>query len=100
MDMIASALAKLGLWYQSQTRADLWWLALGLGGQLMFTGRWFIQWIASEKGNSLDIAWLKDDSDDDAADLPEPAVLAREAAEELNAALVELGAILAELEAP
>jgi lipid-A-disaccharide synthase-like uncharacterized protein len=49
MDIIASTLAKLGLWYQSQTRADLWWLALGLGGQLMFTGRWFIQWIASEK---------------------------------------------------
>jgi lipid-A-disaccharide synthase-like uncharacterized protein len=49
MDIIASTLAKLGLWYQAQTRADLWWLALGLGGQLMFTGRWFVQWIASEK---------------------------------------------------
>jgi lipid-A-disaccharide synthase-like uncharacterized protein len=49
MDIIASTLAKLGLWYQSQSSADIWWLALGLGGQLMFTGRWFIQWIASEK---------------------------------------------------
>ena len=36
-------------------------------------------WIAQEKGDSLDIAWLKDDSVEDAADLPElpldPAIL-------------------------
>ncbi len=55
-------------------------------------------WIATEKGDSLDIAWLKDDSSEDAADLPEPAVLAREALEELNGALEELEAILAELD--
>ncbi|GGX83183.1 N-6 DNA methylase [Massilia dura] len=54
-------------------------------------------WIASEKGDSLDIAWLKDDGAEDAADLPEPAVLAREAVAELNGALAELEAILAEL---
>lgn len=54
-------------------------------------------WIAGEKGDSLDIAWLKDDSADDAADLPEPSVLAREAVEELNGALAELDAILSEL---
>ena len=51
-----------------------------------------------ERGDSLDIAWLKDDSAEDAADLPEPAVLAREAVEELGGALEELEAILAELE--
>jgi type I restriction enzyme M protein len=55
------------------------------------------EWIAKEKGDSLDIAWLRDDSAEDAADLPEPAVLAREAVEELNAALAELEGILAEL---
>jgi type I restriction enzyme M protein len=49
------------------------------------------------RGDSLDIAWLKDDSAEDAADLPEPAVLAREAMEDLNGALAELEAILAEL---
>jgi type I restriction enzyme M protein len=49
------------------------------------------------RGDSLDISWLKDDSAEDAADLPGPAVLAREAVEELNGALVELEAILAEL---
>lgn len=55
------------------------------------------EWIATERGDSLDIAWLKDDNAEDAADLPEPAVLAREAVEELNAAVAELEAILAEL---
>lgn len=55
------------------------------------------EWIATEKGDSLDIAWLKDDSSEDAADLPEPAVLAREAMEELNRALAELEGILVEL---
>ena len=54
-------------------------------------------WIANEKGDSLDIVWLKDDSVEDAADLPEPTVLAREAVDELRAAAEELEAILAEL---
>jgi lipid-A-disaccharide synthase-like uncharacterized protein len=42
-------MAKLAAWWAAQTPTDLWWLALGLGGQVMFTGRWFVQWIASEK---------------------------------------------------
>lgn len=50
-----------------------------------------------ERGDSLDISWLKDDSAEDAADLPEPAVLAREAVDELTGALEELESILAEL---
>lgn len=66
----------------------------GEAGRFRRFGR---DWIASEKGDSLDIAWLKDESAEDAADLPEPAVLAREAVEELNAAVEELEAILAEL---
>ena len=64
------------------------------------SGRWrrfSRDWIREEKGDSLDIAWLKDDAAEDAADLPEPAVLAREAMDELNGALEELEAILAEL---
>jgi type I restriction enzyme M protein len=63
-------------------------------------GRWRCfsrEWIAKEKSDSLDIAWLKDDSTEDAADLPEPAVLARDALGELNGAINELEAILAEL---
>jgi len=62
-------------------------------------GRWrcFTREAVRARGDSLDISWLKDDSTEDAADLPEPAVLAREAVEELNGALAELEAILAEL---
>jgi type I restriction enzyme M protein len=66
----------------------------GEGGRFRRFSR---DWIASEKGDSLDIAWLKDENVEDAADLPEPAALAREAVEELNAAMEELEAILDEL---
>lgn len=54
------------------------------------------EWVR-ERGDSLDISWLKDDNAEDAADLPEPTALAREAMTELNGALEELEAILAEL---
>ncbi len=49
------------------------------------------------RGDSLDIAWLKDDSDTNNDDLPEPAVLAQEAMGELEAAMEELRGILEEL---
>jgi type I restriction enzyme M protein len=63
------------------------------------TGRFrvFTRDAIRERGDSLDLSWLKDDNAEDAADLPEPAVLAREAIDELNGALLELEAILAEL---
>ncbi|MDX1253583.1 MAG: N-6 DNA methylase [Gammaproteobacteria bacterium] len=51
----------------------------------------------AERGDSLDIAWLKDDSATDAQDLPEPALLAQEAMGELEAAIEELRGILEEL---
>lgn len=53
-------------------------------------------WIR-ERGDSLDIAWLKDESEASADDLPEPGALAQEAMTELEAALEELQAILVEL---
>ena len=49
------------------------------------------------RGDSLDIAWLKDDSDTSAEELPEPALLAQEAMGELEAAMDELRGILEEL---
>lgn len=55
-------------------------------------------WISDTKGDSLDISWLKDKDSVDAADLPEPAVLAQEAKDELTAALSELEGLLAALE--
>ncbi|OQW79212.1 MAG: SAM-dependent methyltransferase [Proteobacteria bacterium ST_bin11] len=51
----------------------------------------------AERGDSLDISWLKDDSATDAQDLPEPAELAQEAMNELDAAMEELRGILEEL---
>lgn len=56
------------------------------------------EWIASTKGDSLDISWLKDKDSVDTAGLPEPDVLASEAREELEAALNELDRLLTALE--
>jgi type I restriction enzyme M protein len=55
--------------------------------------------IARDKTN-LDIFWLKDDSLEDAANLPAPDVLAREIIEELEAAIGEMQAVLKSLETP
>ena len=62
-------------------------------------GRWqcFSREEIAARGDSLDLAWLNDDSAEDGADLPEPAVLAQEAMLELEGALEDLRAILAEL---
>jgi type I restriction enzyme M protein len=62
-------------------------------------GRWRCfgrDWITARRDN-LDIAWLKDDSDSNDQALPEPAVLAQEAIGELEGALDDLRALLAEL---
>ena len=54
--------------------------------------------IARDKAN-LDLIWLKDDSLEDAADLPAPEVLAREIMEELQVAMAEFSLIVEDLEA-
>jgi type I restriction enzyme M protein len=54
------------------------------------------EWIA-QRDDSLDIAWLKDDSAESSADLPEPAVLATSAMEEMAAIMEDLRGVLAEL---
>ncbi len=46
---------------------------------------------------SLDIFWLKDDSLEDSADLPDPDVIAAEIAEDLQAALDQFAQIAVEL---
>jgi len=51
-------------------------------------------WIKTQKGDSLDIAWLKDRDSVDAASLPEPDVLAAEAMSELTEALRELNGLM------
>jgi type I restriction enzyme M protein len=54
------------------------------------------EWIA-ERDDSLDISWLKDDTAESSADLPEPAVLATSALEEIAAITEDLRGILVEL---
>ncbi|ETZ56731.1 putative type I restriction enzyme [Mycobacterium avium MAV_120709_2344] len=54
--------------------------------------------IARDKVN-LDITWLRDESLDDADNLPAPEVIAREIVEDLTAALAEFEAVAAALEA-
>ena len=47
---------------------------------------------------SLDLFWLRDESLEDSADLPEPHVLARQTADDLRSALGQMEEILADLE--
>lgn len=54
------------------------------------------EWIA-DRGDSLDIAWLKDEGDGKTDELGEPVVLAQEAMDELECAMEELRGILAAL---
>jgi type I restriction enzyme M protein len=65
----------------------------GEGGRFR---RFTRDWIAA-RGDNLDIAWLKDESDGVTDELPDPAALAQEAMDELEAALEELRGILEEL---
>ena len=36
-------------WAGVENTVELWWVVFGLGAQLMFTARFVIQWIASER---------------------------------------------------
>ena len=53
MDFIANYAGLLGgrmaAWWNGVTPLDRIWLGVGMFGQLMFTGRWFVQWIATER---------------------------------------------------
>ncbi|NBC96676.1 MAG: lipid A biosynthesis protein [Deinococcus-Thermus bacterium] len=40
--------ALLG-WLGAQSWAEFWWVVAGLGGQLLFTARFLVQWLASER---------------------------------------------------
>jgi type I restriction enzyme M protein len=53
-------------------------------------------WIA-DRNENLDIAWLRDESENGSEELPEPVALAQEAMIELEGAITELQGILAEL---
>ena len=36
-------------WLAVDSWTEFWWVAIGLGGQLLFTARFLVQWIASER---------------------------------------------------
>lgn len=42
-------IAKLATWWQTTPVIDKTWLAVGLSGQILFSARWIIQWLASER---------------------------------------------------
>ncbi|CAA0094002.1 N-6 DNA methylase [Zhongshania aliphaticivorans] len=59
--------------------------------------RWRVfnrDWVRDTKGDSLDISWLKDKDSVDAANLPEPEVLAAEAMSELTESLREIDGLM------
>ncbi|WP_068108515.1 lipid-A-disaccharide synthase N-terminal domain-containing protein [Tropicimonas marinistellae] len=36
-------------WLAVENWREFWWVMIGLGGQLLFTARFMVQWIASER---------------------------------------------------
>jgi lipid-A-disaccharide synthase-like uncharacterized protein len=36
-------------WLHVQSWTEFWWVVFGLAGQLLFMGRFLVQWIASER---------------------------------------------------
>jgi len=45
-------LDAFALWWAEISTAELTWLAIGFGAQLMFSMRFIIQWVASEKARA------------------------------------------------
>ena len=64
-------------------------------------GRWrsysYDEIVARDKV-SLDLSWLRDESLEDSANLPEPHILAQEIADDLRAALAQIEDVLGDLE--
>jgi lipid-A-disaccharide synthase-like uncharacterized protein len=49
MDFLANAATQLGHWWVSTPVTEKTWLAVGFLAQLMFSMRFIVQWIASER---------------------------------------------------
>jgi lipid-A-disaccharide synthase-like uncharacterized protein len=45
-------------WLNVNNRTEFWWVMFGLGGQLLFTARFLVQWIASERAGRSTIPIL------------------------------------------
>ena len=49
MDAFPSLAAKFYMWWSSTATVEIIWLGIGLAAQLMFSMRFIVQWIASER---------------------------------------------------
>ena len=45
-------------WLNVDNWTEFWWVVFGLGGQLLFTARFLVQWIASERAGRSTIPIL------------------------------------------
>lgn len=49
MDIIASAASEIAAWWSATPTVEKLWLTIGFTAQLMFSMRFIVQWIASER---------------------------------------------------
>jgi lipid-A-disaccharide synthase-like uncharacterized protein len=49
MDFLSNAAAQIAQWWVSTSATEKTWLAVGFAAQLMFSMRFIVQWIASER---------------------------------------------------
>ena len=52
MDVVAPIAAKAAAWWAGTTWNEVTWLAVGIVGQLLFSMRWILQWMASERARA------------------------------------------------
>ena len=52
MELVSAMAAKFAGWWSATSPAEKAWLAVGLGGNLMFSMRWILQWLASERAKA------------------------------------------------
>lgn len=49
MDIFTPIFTKMAAWWMQTSATEKMWLAVGITGQLMFSMRWVLQWLASER---------------------------------------------------
>ncbi len=52
MDFLATAASKLAMWWANTPTTEIVWLSVGFMAQLMFSMRFIVQWIASERARA------------------------------------------------
>ena len=44
-------MTQIFAWLRVESWTEFWWVVLGLTGQLLFTARFLVQWLASERAH-------------------------------------------------